>query len=476
MLLTVTYGVMVVDVADDGVSAMAVTPRGWCVERQSDTTWLRSSAASGSLPQALPPGTVVHVVADRIAELGAEDDEAFLTIEELNLPGEPLCVNTAPPANAALPAVSGITVNTVHGNERSIAAVVERFKPQVESMEGAAFMYACLIHGVPFAQVRAVSNVVETAEPRRVEDGRRDRQPRRDGARASSITYEAVPRLFSLSERLLHVRRDRQPADRSRRPGVLGAPGRRRSAEQGGVRRRDRRHQAELSRLRVLRRRLRAARRRQRARAQLRTAADLEAADLQRRGRGGALRIAIPGKYTTANFLLGLAFPAGARQDRAVFSDIERRVLDGEFDAGLIIHENRFTYEAKGLKKIIDLGEFWESETGAPIPLGGIVIKRSLPDEVKHAVNRVLRRSVEYAFAHRDGQPAVRARARAGDERRGDVQAHRPVRERVLDRSRRGGGARWRLLFERAARERHHPGCDGRPVSSLTLRCSARAS
>src|SRR5947199_403177 len=82
--------------------------------------------------------------------------------------------------------------------------------------------------------------------------------------------------------------------------------------------------------------------------------------------------------------------------------DLEGLQLADQFDAGLIIHENRFTFEAKGLKKIIDLGELWESETGAPIPLGGIVISRLLPDEVKQAVNRVIRRSVEYAFAHRD--------------------------------------------------------------------------
>ncbi len=116
---------------------------------------------------------------------------------------------------------------------------------------------------------------------------------------------------------------------------------------------------------------------------------------------GGSLRIAIPGTFTTANFLLGLAFPKAQDKTALVFSDIEGALLDGRFDAGLIIHENRFTYEARGLKKIIDLGEYWESETGAPIPLGGIVIKRSLPDEIQQRVNRVLRRSVEYAFAHR---------------------------------------------------------------------------
>jgi 1,4-dihydroxy-6-naphthoate synthase len=116
---------------------------------------------------------------------------------------------------------------------------------------------------------------------------------------------------------------------------------------------------------------------------------------------GGDLRIAIPGTFTTANFLLGLAFPRAQKKTELVFSEIESALLDGQFDAGLIIHENRFTYQAKGLKKIIDLGEFWEGETGAPIPLGGIVVRRSLPDDVKAAVNRVLRRSVEYAFAHR---------------------------------------------------------------------------
>ena len=131
----------------------------------------------------------------------------------------------------------------------------------------------------------------------------------------------------------------------------------------------------------------------------------------------GNRRIAIPGKYTTANFLLGLAFPHARDKTPMLFSAIESAVLDGEFDAGLIIHENRFTYEAKGLKKIIDLGEYWEAETGAPIPLGGIVIKRAIPDDVKYAVNRVIRRSVEYAFAHREASlPFVREHAQEMSE------------------------------------------------------------
>ena len=126
----------------------------------------------------------------------------------------------------------------------------------------------------------------------------------------------------------------------------------------------------------------------------------------------GVVRIAIPGKYTTANFLCGLAFPRAQDKTPLLFSEIEPAVLEGRFDAGVIIHENRFTYESRGLRKVIDLGEFWERETGAPIPLGGIVVRRSLPDEVKMRVNRVMRRSVEYAFAHPQASlPFVRAHA-----------------------------------------------------------------
>jgi 1,4-dihydroxy-6-naphthoate synthase len=131
----------------------------------------------------------------------------------------------------------------------------------------------------------------------------------------------------------------------------------------------------------------------------------------------GKATIAIPGKYTTANFLFSLAFPNARDKTELLFSAIEPALLDGAYDAGVIIHENRFTYEARGLRKIIDLGEFWEAETGAPIPLGGIVISRRLPDEVKARVNRVLRRSVEYAFGHREASlPFVRRHAQEMSE------------------------------------------------------------
>ena len=118
----------------------------------------------GTFDSALPLGTVVHVTADRLAELGAEDGHEFLPLEALGLAGTTVFVNESVPANQALrdlPSVSGITVNTVHGHEPTIAAVRERLRPQVESMEGAAFAFACSLSGVPYAQVRAISNLVE---------------------------------------------------------------------------------------------------------------------------------------------------------------------------------------------------------------------------------------------------------------------------------------------------------------------------
>jgi 1,4-dihydroxy-6-naphthoate synthase len=165
----------------------------------------------------------------------------------------------------------------------------------------------------------------------------------------------------------------------------------------------------------------------------------------------GGLSIAIPGRYTTANFLLGLAFPRARNKTALVFSEIESALLDGRFDAGLIIHENRFTYEAKGLKKIIDLGEYWEETTGAPIPLGGIVIRRSLADEVKQRVNRVLRRSVEYAFAHRAASlDYVRAHAQEMSDEVMYKHIDLYVNEFSIDLGTEGRRA-VELLFEKAA-------------------------
>lgn len=110
--------------------------------------------------------------------------------------------------------------------------------------------------------------------------------------------------------------------------------------------------------------------------------------------------VAIPGKYTTANFLLSIAYPQLKNKNEFLFSDIEQAVLNGNVDAGLLIHENRFTYEEKGLEKIADLGEYWEKLIHAPIPLGGIVASRKLDKETQKLIQQLIRESVEYAFKH----------------------------------------------------------------------------
>lgn len=110
-------------------------------------------------------------------------------------------------------------------------------------------------------------------------------------------------------------------------------------------------------------------------------------------------RIAIPGKYTTANLLLSLAFPEAKNKTAIIFSDIESKVLEGTFDAGLIIHENRFTYKEKGLEKLMDMGDWWETNMKAPIPLGCIIIKKSLPESKKTQVNELIKNSVQASWA-----------------------------------------------------------------------------
>lgn len=111
-------------------------------------------------------------------------------------------------------------------------------------------------------------------------------------------------------------------------------------------------------------------------------------------------KIAIPGKNTTANFLLSLALPKAQNKHIMLFSDIEEAVLSQKVDAGLLIHENRFTYQEKGLEKIMDLGEYWDSLIHAPIPLGGIVVKKSMDVKLQKTIDDLIKQSVEFAFAN----------------------------------------------------------------------------
>jgi 1,4-dihydroxy-6-naphthoate synthase len=110
------------------------------------------------------------------------------------------------------------------------------------------------------------------------------------------------------------------------------------------------------------------------------------------------VRIAIPGKYTTANMLFSIAWPNALNKTEYLFSSIEEALIKEEMDAGLIIHETRFTYYKRGLHKIADMGEYWEKLTGLPIPLGTIVVNRRLPEDIALKVNRIIRRSLDYAY------------------------------------------------------------------------------
>jgi len=124
-------------------------------------------------------------------------------------------------------------------------------------------------------------------------------------------------------------------------------------------------------------------------------------------------RIAIPGKYTTANLLFSIAWPLAANKKEYLFSDIADVILRDEADAGLIIHETRFTYQKMGLRKIADMGEFWEQLTGLPVPLGSIVINRRIPEEIALKFNRILLRSIVYARENSlDSCDFVKANAR----------------------------------------------------------------
>lgn len=110
------------------------------------------------------------------------------------------------------------------------------------------------------------------------------------------------------------------------------------------------------------------------------------------------MSVAIPGKNTTAHLLFSLAFPEVKNKQFLVFNEIEDAVLSGKVDAGVIIHENRFTYAQKGLSKWMDLGTYFEETFNAPIPLGGIIARNDMPKEEVKIIDTLIKESVEFAF------------------------------------------------------------------------------
>ena len=128
-------------------------------------------------------------------------------------------------------------------------------------------------------------------------------------------------------------------------------------------------------------------------------------------------RIAIPGRNTTANLLLSLAYPQAQHKTEVLFSEIEDAVLAGKYDAGLVIHESRFTYAQRGLTKLLDLGDWWEATAQAAIPLGGIVAKRSLGADVCATIDAVIKDSLAYSRKHYpELAPFVREHAQKMEE------------------------------------------------------------
>ena len=147
-------------------------------------------------------------------------------------------------------------------------------------------------------------------------------------------------------------------------------------------------------------------------------------------------RIAIPGRETTAYLLLRLAEPELGEVVELRYDRILGAVAAGEVDAGLIIHESRFTYADHGLVAIADLGAWWEQETGLPVPLAGIFARADLDDATVAAAESAIRASVEYALRAPGCQPRLRPRALAGAVGRGLRRAHRALRQRVQRRPR----------------------------------------
>jgi 1,4-dihydroxy-6-naphthoate synthase len=128
-------------------------------------------------------------------------------------------------------------------------------------------------------------------------------------------------------------------------------------------------------------------------------------------------KIAIPGEQTTANFLLSFAFPMAKNKIPMLFSEIEDAVLNKQVDLGVIIHENRFTYQQTGLHKIVDLGELWEDRVKVPIPLGAIAVRKTLPFEIQKKIDSLIKKSVEFSFQNYPVlSPFIKEHAQAMEE------------------------------------------------------------
>jgi 1,4-dihydroxy-6-naphthoate synthase len=133
--------------------------------------------------------------------------------------------------------------------------------------------------------------------------------------------------------------------------------------------------------------------------------------------------IAIPGELTTANLLLKIAYPSFINKTSVLFSEIEDLVCSGKFDAGLIIHENRFTFQKKGLVKVEDLGDFWFNKTNLPIPLGGIAVSRNFSEQEQKKIDHLILKSLKFSLKNKESTSKyVKAHAQEMDTK--VIQSH----------------------------------------------------
>lgn len=133
--------------------------------------------------------------------------------------------------------------------------------------------------------------------------------------------------------------------------------------------------------------------------------------------------IAIPGELTTANLLLKIAYPSFINKTSVLFSEIEDLVYSGKFDGGLIIHENRFTFQKKGLVKVEDLGDFWFNKTNLPIPLGGIAVSRNFSEQQQKKIDHLILKSLKFSLKNKESASKyVKAHAQEMDEK--VIQSH----------------------------------------------------
>lgn len=168
-------------------------------------------------------------------------------------------------------------------------------------------------------------------------------------------------------------------------------------------------------------------------------------------------RIAIPGVHTTANLLLNFYAPGLKNRKEMLFHEVMPAVKEGRVDAGVIIHENRFTYQDLGLHCVQDLGAHWEEKTGLPIPLGAICAHKRLGEETIGRVERVLRRSIAHAFAHPEDSAAfVRGHAQELSEAVTRAHIDLYVNDFSLDMGEQGERAVQRLLSEGEAMGLYH--------------------